>query len=149
MDNEKVKCIFKGDVKRKLWDVNTHLNYYSKGYAERPELYTYTETVSNKDFFEKEISKPTYNVNEKIYINELALIVYITEKIRSTNEEIIYMTTHTIEILEDEVSAQSKIEAKSKLEVELIKYEKSLHWKTEKYVEDVADEPIKKKRFWF
>jgi len=124
MDNN-IISIFRGTVARKIFTVmnrhSTHDIYFNK-----PYIQGYKEFIKHDIFYKCEIKRPPFNEGEKIYINDLDLTIAIHERIRSTNGEYVYNTDYYFDIIEDEITEKTRVEAEKILEEELVKYNEYL-----------------------
>lgn len=140
--NEKHKAIFKGVVSQYVWrahdnisnleklkdELNTvrhYKDYYSKdesvkveekinNFKRKTTTLKTKEFLNSKQFWSGEIFRPELEIGEKIYINDLDLIVKVTDKYRATNGEIIYETMHDIRAVETDRTNTTRLEAVDK-----------------------------------
>lgn len=158
--SEKHKAIFKGIVKETLWSVsiyleNTPTHRIMKSYSfdflneERVKRinsnnhivdFKNTEIVLNrKELWSGEIYRPELHVGEEIYINDLDIIVKVSRKYRTTNDEVIYETKHIIETVETEKTKESRLlTVESWFEFFYPNYEKFEELKSE-FVEEITE----------
>jgi len=120
-DNDNIVSIFRGTVSRKVFRVVNRYSQYNI-YHDKPYIQGYKEFIKHDIFYKCEIERPPFEAGESVYINELDLTVAIEERIRSTNEEYVYNTDYYFDIIEDEKTEKTRIEAEKILEEELIKY---------------------------
>ena len=125
MVNNKIKSIFRGTVSRRIYNVTSNRNWCNDGYN-KPEIYKGIEFAKYKTLFECEIDKPPFEIGESVYINDLDLTVIIEDRVRSTNGEYVYNIDYHFDIIEDEETEKSKIDAENKLVSALIKYNEYL-----------------------
>jgi len=124
-DNDNITSIFRGTVSRKVFRVINRYSHYNI-YIDKPYIQEYKEFIKYDTFYKCEIERPPFEVGEKVYINDLDLTVTIEEVIRSTNGEYVYNTDYYFDIIEDEKTRKTRIEAENILEEELVKYDKYL-----------------------
>jgi len=124
-DNDNITSIFRGTVARKIFRVVNRYSQYNI-YHDKPYIQGYKEFIKHDIFYKCEIERPPFEAGEKVYINDLDLTVTIKEAIRSTNGEYVYNTDYYYDIIEDEKTKESKIEAEKMLKEELIKYNECL-----------------------
>lgn len=103
---DKIKSIFMGETVRREYEC-----YYSpynlKAWINEKHIH-----ISWDKICECEIDKPPFEIGETIYINDLNIKVCISDKVRSTNGEIIYYIEN-YKIVEDEITQKSLEEAES------------------------------------
>jgi len=124
-NNDNITSIFRGTVARKIFIVINKYSQYNI-YHDKPYIQGYKKFIKHDIFYKCETEKPPFEAGEKVYINNLDLTVTIEEVIRSTNGEYVYNTDHYINIIEDEITKSSRIEAERILEEELFKYNEHL-----------------------
>ena len=126
MVDNKIKSIFRGTVSRRIYNVTSNRNWCNDGYNNKPEIYKDIEFAKYKTLFECEIDKPPFEIGESVYINDLDLTVFIEDRVRSTNGGYIYNIDYHFDIIEDEETEKSKIDAEIKLKSALVKYNEYL-----------------------
>lgn len=150
MINNKVKTVFKGLIQIEVCSLDNYNYDYHGTYSDTksPKIWKREKIINYKTFYEKEETLPIYNINDKVYIDDLDLTIVITDKIMSINGDITYITDHVVEVIENEESINSKTIAENKLEEEMLKYNKWL--KDKKEAKDLKEsEPIKQEKVWF
>lgn len=139
----KHKTIIKGSIRRKMYDADI----YNCGVnLMKPKIVERESVVERQIIWNGELDYVP-KLYDKIYIDELDLEVKIIDIIKTTNG-IIYHSDYTIELIEDCVSLESKLEAEKKYNV-LIKRmkEKDNNNKGNKFFENffnfLFNKPIK------
>ena len=123
--SDNIISIFRGITSRKVFRVINRYSQYNI-YIDKPYIQEYKEFIKHDIFYKCEIERPPFESGESVYINNLDLTVTVEERIRSTNGEYVYNTDYYFDIIEDEKTKESKIEAEKILEEELIKYNEYL-----------------------
>lgn len=108
----KHEAIFYGIVKRKVYRFDTKQYYYHSIYGRRePGFYSKNIKIEDKEFLRLEIDNPPIEINEKVFIEEINETIEIIDRVRNVKGGYIYYTQHVIEIIEDEETEKSRIEA--------------------------------------
>lgn len=87
--NIKIKSIFKGEVKRKLYRYCVQ------------EIETYYETIEWRTICVCDIDMPLLEIGHSIYINEIDELVIIDDIVRDSSGSVTYCTNKTVEEIED------------------------------------------------
>lgn len=132
---EQHKAVFMGSKVRKLYKVEYYYN---------AKLIATYDGIEDKEICRVDLDNPPLKNGDYIYINQLNKKVYIKSTIRSTNNEIIYYTNHHFEIIEDEITKQSKEKAEQEIkEFEQRKIEEEIQRKEQERISN-----IKWYQFW-
>lgn len=126
-------AIIKGEVREQRWNIKDSWNYgflfnsRDNSYIENEffkRKYIATNTKNKKfeayvvnyeiktdmkEIWSGEILRPILEVGEEIWINELNLLVKVTKRYRTTNNEIIYETSHLAESKTTEETEKSRL----------------------------------------
>lgn len=106
---EKHKAIIKGMIEEVRWSIQRNGAMYNYNYDDYPikrsisnrcvgllNIYENSYFLKFETIWLGDIDKPTLEVGEKLWINDLELLVKITNKYRTTNGEVVYETNHII-----------------------------------------------------
>ena len=105
----KVKSIFKGRKVRKV--------YYIYDGLRGVEICDTVKTIEDSIAFHTcEIETPIFKEDEKVYISEFDKIFTIVDRVRNLDGGIVYTVLEPFEIIEDEITKQSLIEAEYRKE---------------------------------
>jgi hypothetical protein len=136
-------AIFYGEIHNKIYRFDKMGIYlYFNGNFE-PELYETSKYISKKEFLRIEIDNPPIEINEEVYIEQIDKTVKIKHRVRNATGGYIYYTDNVIDIIINEESEVSKINAES-LQMEYIA--KKTEIKEE--ITLVKDEVKKWYQFW-
>lgn len=138
------KAIIKGQVLRRVYCPYPHPKYDLEGFRKR-EWKKLKETVfvEWKTIWEGDINMPLLERGEVFYIDELELKVAIKERMRTSSGNYIYETKHIVELLNDDQTRKSEIEADAEVELKN-EEEKRLVEKMELRVKEVKKNWIKR-----
>jgi len=126
VENEKVKSIFMGRITRKRYNFEDNKVYDKSSYMGKPYIYEFNETERREKIAECEIIRPPFEEKETVYIPEIEKYTTIDKVARSIDGSIYYNVTYVVKEINSERSIMEKHDAETKLNEELIKYEKYL-----------------------
>jgi hypothetical protein len=107
VENHKVKVT--GLISRKSY-------YFSEGIAfKHGHIAESEQFVKHVEIWSGELSKPILKQGERLHIEDKDLTVTIKEIARSTDGRYVYLTDHRVDVIEDEESLSSKVEATKRL----------------------------------
>lgn len=91
--------------------------YKKKYYFVKYPAFVYNDFVliEKKEIGSFELEKPPLKVGDNIHIHTIDKIVKVKKVVRSTDDGYLYETDYEFEVIEDEETLQSKIEAEKKL----------------------------------
>jgi hypothetical protein len=129
----KQKVIIHGEVHRKLYKFDRYKDYFGWSSLDRePQFYETTGFLKKAIIWEGEIDNPPLEINEKLYISDLDETVIIIDRSRNSSGGYIYLTEFILEVIEDEETIISKINAESSQKNYLIQQEVQKQLKSDK-----------------
>ncbi|MEI2465136.1 hypothetical protein [Niallia taxi] len=107
-------AIFRGLRERKMYKFGKN---YTGGYffipnnELKPEVYDTTVYLDNIDFYENVMQNPPLEIGEKVYLEEFDKTIKIVDRERMSSGGYRYITGYVAEVVEDDETEKSRIEA--------------------------------------
>ena len=104
------KAVINGNIERARY------YFYHSPFSGYHTINRVEDFIREESLWEGELDLPIMNHGDVIYIKELDLKVRITSCLRTTDNKFIYSSTHTKELIEDDITKASKEEAENSME---------------------------------